>query len=136
LIVLLRTNEFVRIPELLTLAGRSDAALAAGMKLGHSSIFKVMVCRRTWGLAGMNQLVSVVIHLAAALGANHRRCRHCVTSTIQWYLFASKTQSLGHPNEFLQKLVNASDKGVVQQSAFSREHVLHAGKVNVPENCH
>src|SRR6266496_317454 len=45
--------------------------------------------------------------------------------SVQRYLFATLAQRLCHPDQLLQKLINAPDVGLIEQSAVFGKHLLH-----------
>ena len=78
----------------------------------------------------VHNLVAMVVHLDFALRTNHfvgiSHSNHPrLLRSVQSYLFAPLAQCLCHPNEFLQKLINAPDVGLVEEFAVLGKHLLH-----------
>lgn len=88
------------------LARRAATTFGAGMKLDDGARVGVNHGRRP---SGIDQLVTVMVHCDATLRADQQGIRgHGIyLISVNRNLFPAITQSSGHPDEFLQKLVNA-----------------------------
>ena len=123
----------------LSVARGATAALWTGMKflndsaqvrIGLSSIVRVDV---------VHNLVAVVVHLNFAARTNHfvsvsHNSDPCLPGSVQRYLLTPLAQSLRHPDEFLQKLIDAPDVGLIEEFAVLGKHFLHIREIHIPEN--
>ena len=79
----------------------------------------------------VHNLVAVVVHFDFTVRANHfvgvsHSTNPSLRASVQRYLFTTLAQGLRHPNEFLQKLIDAPDIGLIEESTVLGKHFLHA----------
>ena len=87
----------------------------------------------------VHQPAAVVVHLNSTARANHLvgslshaarprlgiGIRLCLRRLVQRNLLATVAQGLRHPEQFFQKLVDASDISLVQELAVGGKYFLH-----------
>jgi hypothetical protein len=123
----------------LSVARPATATLGTCMKLlDESAQVRIGLPSILW-VGGVHKLVAVMVHLHSA----ERQIIVLLVSatqppwlrrSVQRYLLTTMAQRLGHPNEFVQKLINAPDVGLIEEFAILGKHFLHHREIYVPEN--
>jgi hypothetical protein len=86
------------------------------VKLRNDSTEAQIGCSVTVRLGDVNKLVAVMVHLHATAWANHlisvgHNSSPLFPGSVERDVLAAVTQCLGHPDEFLQEFVDASNVG-------------------------
>jgi hypothetical protein len=100
----------------LALTRSSATATRASVKLSNNLTETQIGCSATVRLGDVNQLVAVMVHLHPTAWANHlvsvgHNSSPLFSGSVERDVLAAVTQCLGHPDEFLQKFVDASNVG-------------------------
>jgi hypothetical protein len=123
----------------LRMARGAPATFGTGMKLLDESAETGIGLPRILRIGSVHKLVAVVVHLHSAARTNHlvsigHISRPCLLRSVQKYLLTTLTQRFRHPNEFVQKLINAPDVGLIKESPILGKHFLHTREIYIPEN--
>ena len=99
---------------------------AAGARGSHDDVAFVRRRRR-------NHLVRVVRHRRAACWTGHR-LGDLGRLLVNRHLLAAMSQHLGHPDQFADEPIRASNERLIEETAVLGEDLPHLSDVDVPED--